>query len=114
MKAQEAPRKKEGRETAVTGSGKQHIDAASQQAARRARQEEQAHWRAEDRAARPSVKRWAALIEKARAALLSARDEMETYHDRHSPLWQDSPRGEALRRRIDALDDSLRAINTVE
>ncbi len=98
----------------MTGSGKQHIDAAARQAVRRARQEEQADWRAEDKASRPSVKRWACLIEKARAALLSARDEMEAYHDRHSPSWQDSPRGEALRRRIDALDDSLRAINTAE
>ncbi len=98
----------------MTGSGKQHIAAATRQAARQARQEEQAHGHAEDRTARPSVKRWAGLIEKARAALLSARDEMETYHDRHSPLWQDGPRGEALRRRIDALDDSLRAISTAE
>lgn len=52
----------------------------------------------------PSRQRWDALIEQARAALETARDEMQAYWDERTPAWQEGEKGEAMQARIDALD----------
>lgn len=55
----------------------------------------------------PAHPRWAALIKHARAALQSARDEMEDYANDRSDAWQESENAETLQERIAALDDLI-------
>jgi hypothetical protein len=62
----------------------------------------------------PGTARWQALIEQARAALETARDEMQAYFDDRSETWQDGERGEAMQERLDALDAILSDMDGIE
>lgn len=101
---------------------RKHPTGAARQAAYRARQ---AAARDRERTAKglpaappiptmPSEARWRALIEQARTALETARNEMEGYVDERSEAWQEGERGEAMRERIDALDSVLSDIEELE
>jgi hypothetical protein len=55
----------------------------------------------------PGRARWQALIEQARLALETARDEMQSYWDDRSEAWQEGERGEAMQGRIEALAQTI-------
>jgi hypothetical protein len=55
----------------------------------------------------PSTGRWQALLEQARLALHTARDEMLGYRAARSQAWKESERAEALEEQIEELERSL-------
>ena len=55
----------------------------------------------------PSRARWHALLEQARHALETARDEMRAYHDDRSDAWQQGEGAAALQEHTNALDQLL-------
>lgn len=61
----------------------------------------------------PSTGRWQALLEQARLALQTARDEMLAYRAARSEAWQESERAEALEEQIEALERTLDELATV-
>jgi hypothetical protein len=100
---------------------RRYADAAQKQRAYRLRQAEA---RRTEQAAKglppapaiptlPSTSRWQALLEQARLALQTARDEMQAYHAARSAAWQESERAEALAERIEALERALDELATV-
>jgi hypothetical protein len=101
---------------------KQHPTPAARQAAYRARQAEaRERERAEKGipsapavATMPGTARWAALLEQARAALVTVQEEMQAYHDDRSEAWQEGERGAAMQEQIDALETVLADLEAVE
>lgn len=61
----------------------------------------------------PSRARWQALLQHARLALETARDEMQAYHDGRSETWQQGERAAALHEQLDALEQILDALDDV-
>jgi hypothetical protein len=55
----------------------------------------------------PSTVRWSALIQMAQDLLRTAHQEMESYRDDRSEIWQGSDRGEAFQGTIDRIDEAL-------
>jgi hypothetical protein len=55
----------------------------------------------------PSRARWQALINRARLAVETARDEMQAYDDDRSDEWQQSDRATILAEHIDLLSTAL-------
>lgn len=55
----------------------------------------------------PSKARWETLIQQARAAVDTCREEMQGYHDERSEQWQESEKGEQMQEKIDALENLL-------
>ena len=55
----------------------------------------------------PSTRRWRALLEQARLALQTARDEMQAYREARSAVWQEGARAEDLDEQIEALERTL-------
>jgi len=96
-------------------------DAAARQRAYRARQ---AQARQTEQAAKglpsapplptlPSRARWQALLEHARGALETTRDEIQTYCEARSSVWQESERAAALQEQLDAIEQVLDALDSV-
>lgn len=94
---------------------RQHPDHAARQRAYRARQDAA---RLADQQARglppapplptlPSRARWHALLTRARLALETARDEMQTYYDARSETWQEGERAALLTDHLEALEQLL-------
>ena len=101
---------------------KQHETNADRQAAYRARA---AAARAAERAAKgltaaptlptmPSRARWKALLESARAALDTAAEEMQTYHDDRSETWQEGDRAAQMLETIDGLQNLVSEMEGME
>ena len=61
----------------------------------------------------PAEPRRSALIEHARSALHTARDEMQDYHADRTESWQQSDRAEAHLERIEMLDDLLEQLDSL-
>lgn len=61
----------------------------------------------------PSRTRWQALLEHARHALETARDEMQTYYDDRSETWQDGERAAILQEQLDSLGQVLDDLDAV-
>jgi hypothetical protein len=80
--------------------------------ARRAEQEAKGLPPAPAIPALPSSGRWQALLEQARLAVQTARDEMQAYHAARSAAWQESARGETLVEQIEALERTLDELAT--
>jgi hypothetical protein len=59
----------------------------------------------------PSRARWQALLEQARRALETARDELRAYFDERSAVWQQSDRTEVVTERITAMHQLLDRIS---
>jgi hypothetical protein len=55
----------------------------------------------------PSTGRWNALIAQARAALDTARAEMQDYYDERSEQWQESEKAEQMQQRIEQLESII-------
>lgn len=55
----------------------------------------------------PGERRWAALIEQARASLQTVCEEMQAYYDDRSEQWQESERAAAMQERKDAIEGIL-------
>lgn len=55
----------------------------------------------------PSRHRWQGLLDLAQSSLQCALDEMQSYHDDRSELWQEDDRGEAMQERIDSLENLI-------
>jgi len=100
---------------------RQYPDAAAKQRAYRARQTQAR--RAEQEAkglpptpplsTLPSRARWQALLDGARLFLETARDEMETYYEDRSEVWQQGERAAALQDRLDALAQALDTLDAL-
>jgi hypothetical protein len=94
---------------------RQHPDHAARQRAYRARQNaarrEELHAKgvpvAPPLPTMPSRARWQALLTRARLALETARDEMQTYYDARSETWQEGDRAALLTDHLEALDQVL-------
>ena len=95
-----------------------HVDAAARQRAYRTRQ---AQARVDEHAAKglpsapalatlPSRARWHALLDHARAALVTTCDELDAYADARSAAWQESERASTLQDYRDAIAQALDAI----
>lgn len=61
----------------------------------------------------PGERRWQALLTHAYAALAEVQTEMQTYYEQRSETWQESPRGEALWERLEALDTLMADLEAV-
>ena len=59
----------------------------------------------------PSMARWRALHEQARATLQTMYDEMETYRDERSEQWQESDRAEQFQGMIDRVEEVRSAVD---
>lgn len=99
-----------------------HSDGASRQAAYRARM---AAARTAERTAKglppapavptiPGTARWDALLQTARAALETVREEMQEYFDDRTEGWQEGERGASMQERIDAIDALLSDLDGLE
>jgi len=97
---------------------KQWEDAAAKQRAYRDRQRAA---RAEEQAAKglpalpkiatlPGTARWRGLIESARAALETTREEMEAYHVERSERWKETERAGEMAEQIEALETIIEEI----
>jgi hypothetical protein len=62
----------------------------------------------------PGVVRWTALIESARVALDTVRDEMQSYADERTERWQESERAELFAERISEIDDVITQIEALK
>ena len=61
----------------------------------------------------PSRHRWVGLLGLAQSSLQCALDEMESYYDDRSELWQENERGEALKDRIESLQSLIDEISNL-
>lgn len=61
--------------------------------------------------AMPANKRWAAMLDQAKAILMTRRDEMQEYFDDRSGDWQEGDRGQAFQERLDAIDAATDAVD---
>jgi hypothetical protein len=55
----------------------------------------------------PGNARWSATIKQVHLLLCQAADEMQTYYDARSELWQESSKAEELIARLECLQESL-------
>lgn len=65
-------------------------------------------------ASMPSVARWNALIQMAQDLLTSAQQEMQTYHDQRSEVWQESEKGAAFQERMERLEDARICVEAID
>ncbi|MGH2345481.1 MAG: hypothetical protein ACRDG4_09670 [Chloroflexota bacterium] len=100
---------------------RRYPDNAAKQAAYRTRQTQARH---EERQRKglppaapiptlPSRARWQALLEHARHALETARDEIQAYYDDRSEAWQDGERAVTLQEQLDGLGQVLDDLDAV-
>ncbi len=59
----------------------------------------------------PSLARWKALHEQARAALDTMQSEMQGYFDDRSEAWQEGDKGEAFQELLDQVEDARSAVD---
>jgi hypothetical protein len=62
----------------------------------------------------PGTARWTALIESARVALDTVRDEMQSYADDRTERWQESERGEKFVERISEIEEVISEIEALK
>jgi hypothetical protein len=62
----------------------------------------------------PSSARWRALEAQALAALETVRDEMREYYEERSEEWQESERGEEFSTRLDAVEEVVSSLGSLE
>lgn len=62
----------------------------------------------------PGTARWSALIESARVALDTVRDEMQSYADERTERWQESEKAEQFAERISEIDDVITQIEALQ
>lgn len=62
----------------------------------------------------PSKARWTALLDTARAALDTVANEMQTYHDERSEVWQNDERGEQMQANINDLQNMVSELEQIE
>lgn len=55
----------------------------------------------------PGERRWASLLDQARASLRLMCDEMQAYYGDRSEQWQEGERAAAMQERIDAIEGIL-------
>ncbi len=59
----------------------------------------------------PSIARWKALHEQARAALDTMQSEMQGYFDERSETWQEGEKGEAFQEILDRVEEARTAVD---
>ena len=59
----------------------------------------------------PSMTRWKALHDQARAALQAIQDEMQAYYDDRSEQWQESDRAQQFQEILDRVGDAYQAVD---
>lgn len=59
----------------------------------------------------PSMARWMALHDQARAAMETMHEEMQAYHDDRSETWQVGERGEAFQEVLDRVEEVRVAVD---
>ena len=64
--------------------------------------------------AMPSTARWRALRQQAEAALKTLQDEMESYQNQRSEVWQEGANGEAFRQALERVDEAIDAVQNIE
>jgi hypothetical protein len=62
----------------------------------------------------PGTARWTALVESARVALDTLREEMQAYADERSEGWQESERGEKFVERISEVEEIMSQVETLQ
>jgi hypothetical protein len=62
----------------------------------------------------PGHARWRAMIEQAHLLLSEATQEMQTYHDDRSELWQDSPQAAALLDKLEHLQETMAQLEDLD
>ena len=55
----------------------------------------------------PGHARWRAMIDRANLLLHEASDEMQSYHDARSEVWQESSRAEELLAKLEQLQETM-------
>ena len=58
----------------------------------------------------PSLARWKALHDQARAALDTMQSEMQGYYDERSEAWQEGEKGEAFQEVLDRVEEAKTAV----
>jgi len=100
---------------------KQYATAAQRQRAYRERQQQARLRERQEKglpaspaiATLPGERRWQALLASAHAALACVQEEMQTYYDERSDVWQESQRGEALLERIESIEALIADLDAV-
>lgn len=64
--------------------------------------------------AMPANKRWAAMLDQAKAILTTRRDEMQEYFDDRTETWQEGDKGAAFQERLDAMESVLDELDGLE
>jgi hypothetical protein len=62
----------------------------------------------------PGTARWRALETQSLAALETVRDEMREYYEERSEEWQESERGEEFTARLDAVEEVVSSLESLE
>lgn len=62
----------------------------------------------------PGQARWRAMMVQAQALLSQAAEEMQSYHDDRSELWQDSAKAEEMLARIEHLQEAIAQLEAAE
>lgn len=62
----------------------------------------------------PGNARWRAMIEQARMLLSEASEEMQSYHDDRSEVWQQSDRAQELLSRLEQLEALIETLEGIE
>jgi hypothetical protein len=62
----------------------------------------------------PGTARWSGLETQALAALETVRDEMREYYEERSEEWQESERGEEFSARLDAVEEVVSLLESLE
>jgi len=62
----------------------------------------------------PSIARWNALIEMAENLLGAVIQEMESYRDDRSEVWQEGDKGEAFQTTLDLVSEALSSVEAIE
>ena len=59
----------------------------------------------------PSMARWRALHEQARASLQTMFEEMEAYRDERSEQWQEGEKGVAFQEMLDRVEEAFSSVD---